>query len=645
MVCAVLDGQSLMPWPAKITPGDGRLVIDQRFRVEVTGYKEPRLEAAAARLTARLSRLTGIRFSGGDAASLIIEVKQGGDGEAYTLEVTPAQARISADQSVGALRGMETFLQLAGPGKDGFQAPAVRIEDAPRFGWRGLMIDVARHFQPVEVIERNLDAMAAVKLNVLHWHLSDNQGFRVESRRYPKLHEMGSDGLYYTQDQVRHIVSYAAERGIRVLPEFDMPGHSTAWFVGYPELASAPGPYQIERGFGVFDPAIDPTREETYEFLDGLLGEMAALFPDPYFHIGGDEVNGKQWNASPRVQQFKQAHGFKTNGQLQAYFNQRVFAILSKHGKKVVGWDEIFEPGLAKDVVIHSWRGPKSLAAAARQGYRAILSNGYYLALMFPASAHYAVDPLAGAAASLTEEQKSLILGGEACEWTELATPENLDARIWPRMAAIAERLWSPAEVKDAGSMYRRLETVSARLEYEGLTHNESYRTMMERIAGYRPAPALATLIGIVEPVKEYARVGARRYTQFTPLNRAVDVARPESDAARAFSKQVDAFLAGDRSRIGDMRRKLEAWRDQNAELKPVFESSFLAAELAPVSATVAALANAGLSALEYLAGKPGGAAWAATQQGLLDRAKKPQGELLISIAGPVGRLVGAAGK
>src|SRR5262249_10436465 len=165
-------------------------------------------------------------------------------------------------------------------------------------------LDVGRHFMPVELIKRELDGMAAVKLNVLHWHLTEDQGFRVECRKYPKLHQMGSDGLFYTQDQIRDVISYARDRGIRVVPEFDMPGHSTSWFVGYPELASAPGPYQIERTWGIMDPAFDPTREEVYTFIDGFIGEMAGLFPDDYIHIGGDESNGEHWKKNSAIQAF-----------------------------------------------------------------------------------------------------------------------------------------------------------------------------------------------------------------------------------------------------------------------------------------------------------------------------------------------------
>ena len=268
---------------------------------------------------------------------------------------------------------------------------------------------------------------------------------------------MGSDGLFYTQDEVRDLIAYARERGIRVVPEFDMPGHSTAWFVGYPELASGPGPYQIERKWGVFDPAMDPTREETYKFLDTFIGEMAGLFPDQFFHIGGDEVNGKEWDANPKIQAFMHAHGLKDNNDLQAYFNQRVQKIVAKHGKTMLGWDEILRPDLPKSIAIQSWRGPDSLAQAAKQGYRGLLSSGYYVDLMWSAERHYLTEPLSGAAANLTPEEQKRILGGEACMWSEYVSPENIDSRIWPRTAAIAERLWSPQDVRDVNSMYQRL--------------------------------------------------------------------------------------------------------------------------------------------------------------------------------------------
>jgi N-acetyl-beta-hexosaminidase len=287
------------------------------------------------------------------------------EDESYQLQVSDQKVQLTAPTVVGALRGVETLLQLLSVDRSGSYFPAVKVQDQPRFHWRGLLIDVGRHYQPPEVLKRNLDAMAAVKLNVFHWHLTEDQGFRVESKKFPRLHQLGSDGLYYTQDQIREIIDYARERGIRVVPEFDIPGHSTSWLVGHPELGSAPGPYTIERGAGIFEPALDPTREEVYKFLDIFLGEMASLFPDAYMHIGGDENEGKQWDRNPKIQAFMKEKGIKDNHALQAYFNTRVLKILEKHKKKMIGWDEILQPELPKNAVIHSWRGPAALADAA----------------------------------------------------------------------------------------------------------------------------------------------------------------------------------------------------------------------------------------------------------------------------------------
>ena len=224
---------------------------------------------------------------------------------------------------------------------------------------------------------------------------------------------------------------------------------------------------------------MDPSRESTFKFLDKLIGEMAELFPDHYFHIGGDEVNGKQWDANPEIQKFMRAHKLKNDQELQQYFTLEVQKIVSKHHKEMVGWDEILAPGMPKDIVIQSWRGQESLAEAARQGYRGLLSSGYYLDGMAPASQHYAVDPMANADATLTPEQQKLILGGEACMWAEFISDENVDSRIWPRAAAVAERLWSAQEVRDPDSMYRRLNAVSVELEELGLKHRSSTEVML----------------------------------------------------------------------------------------------------------------------------------------------------------------------
>ena len=569
---------------AILVPLAGSLPVDANCTIACTGYREARLDRAAERFLLQLQRETGLppakRSEDPAKAILVVHtdhaskgIQELGEDESYRLELTPTGAKLNAANPLGVLRGLQTFLQLVQVTPGGFAAPAVLIDDQPRFAWRGLMIDVSRHFIPLDVLKRNLDGMEAVKMNVFHWHLSENQGFRVESKKFPKLHELGSDHLYYTQEEVRQFIAYAHDRGIRVVPEFDMPGHSTAWFVGYPELASGSGPYSIERKWGVFDPAMNPTSEKTYKFLNEFIGEMAKLFPDHYFHIGGDEVNGKEWDANPKIQEFKKSHDLKTNEDLQAYFSQRVQRIVTKHGKSVIGWDEVFIPGVPKDIVIQSWRGPQSLAAAAQQGYRGILSNGYYLDLGWSAARHYAVDPMSAAAAGLTADQNKLILGGESCMWSEYVNAENVDSRIWPRNAAVAERLWSPQTVTGPASMYTRLEVLSDRLDWLGLTHRTYYHKMLQRIAGAatpEESIALRTLADLVEPVKDYTReqTAPAEPTSQTPLNRLVDAVPLESSSARHFSELVDKFVASschDTVVSNELRLQLTQWSQNDA--------------------------------------------------------------------------------
>ncbi len=633
---------NLMPWPAKFSPGQGNLPIGPTLRIAFRGHQETRLRDAAIRLVSRISRQCGIalraEFVEQAQAALLIHcdrprepIQQLGEDESYRLEVTAKQARLTAPNPLGILRGLETFLQLIETGSQKISVPAAVIEDKPRFPWRGLHMDVSRHWMPVEVVKRNIDGMAAVKLNVFHWHLSDDQGFRVESKRFPKLHQLGSDGLYYTQDQVRDVIAYARERGIRVVPEFDVPGHATSWLVGYPELASAPGPYEIERKWGVFDPTMDPTLESVYEFLDGFIGEMAALFPDHFFHIGGDEVKGAQWRNSRHIQAFMREHQLKDNRALQAYFNKRVQAIVTKHGKRMEGWDEILSPDLPKDIVIQSWQGQKSLAEAAQLGYSGILSSGYYLDHIEPASVLYMVDPLEKESAALSEQEKSRVLGGEVCMWAEYVSAENVDSRIWPRTAAIAERFWSPQEVKDVASMYKRLDAVSRSLDWLGLTHHSSYNAMLERLAAGNPVEPLRVLADVVQPAALGPRTRTHKYTQQTPLNRLVDAARPDSQVAREFAALVDKM---DRVQI---RAWLTRWRDNDAKLQA------LPAEDVPVSKDLSQLGAIGLQAMDYIErNQRPPKSWITEQRAFLENAKKLLAELFIAIVPSIQKLVDA---
>jgi len=654
------DTPTLMPMPVKVESNAGALPIDATFTVSATGPADPRLEAALTRFIARVARQTGIivtaRKPVAGAATLRVELAGHGpdypalgEDESYRLNVAPAGARIKAATVDGALRSLETLAQLIAPGPEGFRAPAIQIEDHPRFAWRGLMMDVSRHFMPVEVVERNLDAMAAVKLNVLHWHLSDDQGFRVESRLHPRLQLMGSDGMYYTQAELRRVVAYARDRGIRVVPEFDIPGHTASWFPGYPELTAGKGPFEILRKFGIGDDVMDPTREWTYTFLDSFIGEMALLFPDKYFHVGGDEVNGVQWNASPRIQAFAKAHRLKNARDLQVYFNQRIQKIVQKHGKIMIGWDEVLHPDLPKATVVHIWRNQASLADAVQKGYRTILSAGYYLDHLSPAASHYGIDPAGGPAAQLTAEQAGRILGGEACMWSELVDAETVDSRIWPRTAAIAERLWSQKDVTDVESMYTRMEAVSRMLEWTGAQHRANYAPMLSRLANYRPNEALRVLAEASEALGLGPRQRGGRYTTQTPLNRFVDAARPESESVRALEHAAVRAAADPKANAADvtaLREQFRRWAENDARFQPLAEGNALLTEIKPLSADLSALGTAGLRLLDALSGAtplPGD--WLTQQNAEVTRMLRPNAEVTLAAARVVKVLLDAVSR
>ncbi|MDW8847634.1 family 20 glycosylhydrolase [Erwinia sp. MMLR14_017] len=389
----------LMPWPQQVEqPEEGEsLALNNQLSVNIRGDVLP---GAVDRWRQRIGLQTGWQMlpQTGDVANATITITiaksvdplpQPDSDESYHLLVNSEGVKLEAATRFGAMRGMETLLQLVQNSDRNSAIPYVEIHDSPRFPWRGILIDSARHFMPLETIRRQIDGIASARMNVFHWHLTDDQGWRFASTHFPQLQQKGSDGLFYTQDQMKAIVQYAADRGVRVVPEIDLPGHATALAAAMPELISAPGPYQIERGWGVFKPLLDPSNEQVYAFIDTLIGEVTAVFPDPWLHIGGDEVDATQWKESKSIQAFMQQKGLKDEQALQTYFNQRVEKILEKHQRKMVGWDEIAHPDLPKSILIQSWQGQDALGEISKQGYRGILSAGFYLDQAQPAAYHY----------------------------------------------------------------------------------------------------------------------------------------------------------------------------------------------------------------------------------------------------------------
>ncbi len=640
-----------MPVPANIVWGAQRFALDRNFHAVLNDRPVSRAYFGIERFLRRLDNRTHLMI--GKSPYITVSAPKGprlnieysrigqlipGEDESYTLTVTGDMVQLSAVTDLGILHGLETFLQLLEHEASGYFLRGVTIHDQPRFTWRGLMIDVCRHFSPVDVIKRNIDAMVSVKINVLHLHLSEDQGFRIESKVFPLLHMVGNNGEYYTQAEIRDIIQYATDRGIRVIPEFDMPGHATAWFVGYPELASAPGSYEVEKKFGVFDPTMDPTRKGTYKFLKKFLAEMCALFPDPYFHIGGDENNGKQWDGNPEIQEFMKKRGIKNNHELQAYFNRKLLDILQKNGKKMVGWDEILAPSIPVDCVIQSWRGKEGLRDATTKGYPVILSNGYYIDLMYTAQKHYMNDPVPGDL-NMTHEQEQLVLGGEATMWAELVTVNNIDSRIWPRTAAIAERLWSPAAVNDVSDMYRRLEIISFELEEHGLNHLSYQEMMLHQLAPGKDVTSLEYLASWIEPLKDYQRQNqGLPYSTDLPFTRMPDIAKPESDLARKFAMQCERLIKHRDSLVADsLFETMMSWEKNHERVLAATQNIPALTDWTLRSQQLSDLASIGMKSLEFIRSRSAVQdSWVSESSKKIKEIQKPVQESELAVTGSI---------
>jgi len=593
---------NLMPWPQNISENNSSFKINESLTISISGEdSENRVKNASVQFLRRLSNRTGVFINNGfpvkdNIAPIQLRFESVSNlkvnsNETYAIEVKENNILIKATTDVGVLRGLETLLQLVNFNKEGYYFEGVVIKDAPRFLWRGLMIDVSRHFQPISVLKRNLDAMASVKLNVFHWHLTDDQGFRVASKTYPKLQKFASDGLFYTHEQIKEVVAYASNLGIRVIPEFDVPGHATAILTAYPELGSKKNyDYKVERFSGVFDPTLNPILEDTYTFLENLFTEIAPLFPDEYFHIGGDENEGKHWDENKEIQAFKKENGLKTNHELQTYFNIKLEKILKKLGKKLMGWDEILTPSTPTTAVIHSWRGKQeglaqsTLIEAAKKGYQTVLSNGFYIDRMLSVKHHYLKDPIGNE--KLTKEERSRILGAETTMWSELVTPTTIDSRIWPRTAAIAERFWSSKEIRDLDDMLRRLKVVNTNLEELGINHIRNTDYILRNIAKDNDIEALKVLSKICEPLKIYSRnKGGTEYKTFSPFTLFADACVVDAEDAIIFNENVtDYLLNEDNINLKEIIYYLEIWSENHEKFTKINKN--------PISNSLAPLSN-----------------------------------------------------
>jgi hexosaminidase len=719
-----------MPCPEQLIKGAGSLRLTKSPIVFITGMSEIRKDAAARRLNKQLKSISGNYFSGinitdnADLADIIVTVTsntqppkivvlpQLGDNEGYRLSIDNQGIRINAQSDFGALHGLTTLVQLISMSDVMFDYSKVKaqekhlsfvqIVDNPRFKWRGLLIDSVRHFIPISDIKRQLDGMAAAKLNVFHWHLTDDQGWRIESKIFPKLHQLESDGLYYTQQEIKELIIYESNLGIRVVPELDLPGHASAIAVAYPELMAEKKDYKMERHWGVFEPLLDVSNPKVYEFIESLIGELSSLFPDEYLHIGGDEVNPKQWQQNSNIQKLMTQYAMKDAYDVHNYFNAKLQLILAKHKRKMMGWDEVLHEDLSKDIVVQSWRGQQSLNIIAGSGYQALLSAGFYIDQPQATSFHYRNDPLQNLAPEeqeankvreikikhdenwhtwsfrmprlkgsavrgsltlitknktgevsgylklnehyhqkvtllssaddlkrdlvefsvdswmgplhyellapkeralsgftlvgnsyyeiegnlpdtqkissislqplLAPEQSKNVLGGEATLWSEMVDEKNIDIRTWPRLFAIAERLWSPQTLKNSEYMYQRLIKIHEYAnEVVGLEHIKQQREGLLQLLSSSSKTndkleSLLTFSQMLEPAHYYTRHHIKyqqnKYHQNAPLNNFVDYLPVESFTMITMQKDLVRYQQGDKSALSAIYKQLKTWHD-----------------------------------------------------------------------------------
>jgi len=517
---------AIIPKPSRMEMQDGNFNITPATQIVLKG---PGLEKAAMFLNDYLQKFYGFKLAVTKAAvsrnsiSLGLEKMESAIAGAYHLQVNRTGVQIKGDGAIGAFYGVQSLVQLLPvEKKKELTVPALEIEDQPRFAYRGMHLDVGRHFYPIDFIKKFIDYIALHKMNTFHWHLTEDQGWRIEIKKYPKLTQVGAYrngtiighhpgtgndqtkyGGYYTQEQVKEIVKYASDRFITVVPEIEMPGHASAAIAAYPELSCFPDEAtkhpakvswygdstgkQVQQAWGIYPDVFAPT-EYTFKFLENVLDEVIALFPSTYIHIGGDECPKENWKRSAFCQQLIKEKGLKDEHDLQSYFIQRIEKYLNSKGRQIIGWDEILEGGLAPNATVMSWRGEKGGIEAAKQKHNVIMTPNSYVYFDYAQNKQedslviggyltvqkvYNYEPVP---AALAAEDTKYILGAQANVWSEyMKTPAKVEYMVFPRMSALSEVLWSRKESRNWSDFEKRMEKQTKRYELWNASYNKKY--------------------------------------------------------------------------------------------------------------------------------------------------------------------------
>jgi hexosaminidase len=506
----------LVPYPVEVQTRPGLCQLDRRTLLQAPSLLKNEADYLAQRIrqaTGWPLRLTLAPHPSENAPIIRLLLEPSLLPEGYQLKITSDLVELSAATPAGAFYGLQTILQLLPSAVFSSSAfpvqawalPCVWINDYPRFSWRGAHLDCARHFRPVEFIRKFIDLLALHKLNVFHWHLTDDQGWRIEIKKYPRLTEVGSrrrgtwqghndlpsteDGVphggFYSQEQIREIVRHAASRHVTIVPEIEMPGHADAAIASYPELGCSSGPVEVRTRWGISENIFNP-REETIQFLQNVLEEVLDLFPGTFIHIGGDEAVKTQWDESPEIRSLMKRIGVKDSSELQSWFVQRMDRFLTERGRRLVGWDEILEGGLAAGATVMSWRGLAGGIAAAQQGHDVVMTPEAFTYFDHYQSAERNKEPLAiggflplqkvyeyePVPTELTADQAKHILGLQGQLWAEyMPTTDRVEYMALPRLCALAEVAWSPVPQRSWKSFLERCQLHQKRLELLGVKY------------------------------------------------------------------------------------------------------------------------------------------------------------------------------
>ncbi|HEY4324829.1 MAG TPA: family 20 glycosylhydrolase [Mucilaginibacter sp.] len=511
---------SIIPLPLEVKYLHGEFKINNTTKI-VVDAKNPELKTLGAMLAKYLKtldvNLPVIEKNGAATVNnaIVLTLSHVPDTlgkEGYQLMVSPKQIVATSTDVQGVFYALQSIYQLLPAYPSGtINIPAMKILDKPRFGWRGMMLDVGRHFYPVDFVKKFIDYLAMYKMNSFHWHLTEDQGWRIEIKKYPKLTQVGAwrnetmvgkygrkpggpeydhmrYGGFYTQDQVREIVAYAKERYITVIPEIEMPGHALAALTAYPELSCTGGPFEVGKKWGVFDDVYCAGNEKTFQFLEDVLSEVVELFPSPIIHIGGDECPKTRWKACPKCQERMKAEGLKDEHELQSYFIKRIEKFLLTKNRSIIGWDEILEGGLAPNASVMSWRGIAGGIAAAKQKHNVIMSPNSYMYInhyqgsqdmepdapggILTLEKVYSYEPVP---TSLAADEAQYIKGVQANLWTEyISTEQHVEYMIFPRLAAVSEVSWTQPQLKDWDNFKVRMSNEYKRYEAKGINYSRS---------------------------------------------------------------------------------------------------------------------------------------------------------------------------